>query len=1190
MPTILIVDDDKHTRALLERIVRFDGRLSGIPGLKILQAADGEEGLKLFEAEKPDVVVTDLLMPRLDGFKLCQAVRERDPKRTVGLLVVSGVYRDKNVAVQLKQEFGADFYTKPYQIKDLVTQLARILIKPAATSAAAPGASPPPPAPPPPVPADERPRQGGFADTPLPRLLLDLYEGRATGILEMRRGRIEKRIDLVVGHPVAVSSNQRHEMLGHFLVRRKVITEEQHQQALERASNEGEKIGEALREMKLLGPADLLKQLTAQARFKITGALRWPDGAWSFQPNRDLTGRPKANALDPVMVVLVGLKKTSAPETAARAVAGLAGRKVALTARGERLKAQAARILGEDLLRGLADRPVLDRLLETIDPRVAMPGLEALLLCGCVEGQGRAATPDVAGFVARVIDPLNLGELSSARAGGSAAGAAAGGEAVPTAPLRDEGTGPVANLYEQLFGEDEISGVAKLPAPIADGAIAARAPAASSRPVPRGSSSPTTVAGAATAAPSAGAPSPGAPAPHVEVGDGVPDAALAGTDSAVIEVGAFGSGPTLVRAATESGSLREALVAEYLRIQSKDLYAVLSLRRDAPPEEIDAEFTTHMAAFSLEKHQAHDVGNDHGKLEEIHAAYRRAYETLSSPSRRRIYDRELADKEKLAPPSPMSAELDFLEGERHLQGEEVRPAIERFRRALSAAPDVADYNAALGWALHLAGTAEPGHEGREGKEGMAYLEQALAIDPDHPAAHEYLGRLLARSGRDDDNAARHLEKALDAQPPRVGALTALEELRQRRGELGLLERRYRKLLHVAQRTDPKLALRLWLALAGVFLSALDDRDAARTAYQCALRYAPDDPSILEALAELHAGDPSRFKERAEALRARWRVEPQLAGPGLELLRAAEDSVQPDAAAVVAGALTARGQADEQAEKVWRRHRPRFLLRAQRAVDHDVWRDVWRLVRHGDDDPELGEVFALLEPTALATYALGLGDLEIGEAALVPEADVPEPLIKVRDYLAGVLDVPRAQVAQRADFGDQAHVGGTSPPLLLVGPKLFASQDKVAMAFHLARAMTYLRPGRTIGGSRPSRVLKALFTAAMSLINPQVHVEADATLIEARRAVDALPLTDRDKLGELAARITAARSSINLSRWARALARTADRVGLLLTGDVPGAAAAVRALASAEAVDDLIDWAIGPDHLAARAALGLSVDV
>src|SRR5262245_3476012 len=279
-------------------------------------------------------------MPRMDGTRFCKAVRERDA--TVNLVVMSGVYRDASISERLSREFGASFYTKPYQIKDLVTALDRQLkasgygsVDGVTIEADAPDEAPPP-----------APRAGRFDEAPLSRLLLDLYEERATGVLQIRRGRIEKRIDLLLGHPVAVSSNQRHEMLGHFLVSRGTITEQQHQLALQRAHDEGEKVGEALIEQGVMSSADLVKHLTSQARFRITGALRWPDGSWTFRPQRDFSDRAKGNALDPLAVVFLGLRRTASIEHAAKAIAPLTGRRVAFTSRGHKLREAIARYVG----------------------------------------------------------------------------------------------------------------------------------------------------------------------------------------------------------------------------------------------------------------------------------------------------------------------------------------------------------------------------------------------------------------------------------------------------------------------------------------------------------------------------------------------------------------------------------------------------------------------------------------------------------------------------------------------------------------------------------------------------------------------------------------------------------------------------------------------------------------------------
>src|SRR5262249_47065821 len=140
-------------------------------------------------------------------------------------------------------------------------------------------------------------------------------------------------------------------------VLRGVITEKIHQEALERAHHEDKKLGEALLELGILTSAELLKHLTAQARFKITRALRWPDGTWEYRPNRDLLDATKGNALDPVAVVFLGLRKTATLEAAARAVQPLSGRQVALTPRGARVKHTIARVFGLSLEEALERSP-----------------------------------------------------------------------------------------------------------------------------------------------------------------------------------------------------------------------------------------------------------------------------------------------------------------------------------------------------------------------------------------------------------------------------------------------------------------------------------------------------------------------------------------------------------------------------------------------------------------------------------------------------------------------------------------------------------------------------------------------------------------------------------------------------------------------------------------------------------------
>jgi DNA-binding response OmpR family regulator len=116
-PHILVVDDDPIVRDVLLRYLDRDG-------LSAEAAGDGERAMAAFEARHPDLVVLDLMLPRVDGLEVFRRIRALDPNSAVLMLTARG--RETDRVVGLKS--GADDYVaKPFSPREVVARVRAIL-------------------------------------------------------------------------------------------------------------------------------------------------------------------------------------------------------------------------------------------------------------------------------------------------------------------------------------------------------------------------------------------------------------------------------------------------------------------------------------------------------------------------------------------------------------------------------------------------------------------------------------------------------------------------------------------------------------------------------------------------------------------------------------------------------------------------------------------------------------------------------------------------------------------------------------------------------------------------------------------------------------------------------------------------------------------------------------------------------
>ena len=117
--TILVVEDEKT-------LLKLESILLKSKGYRVIGATSGTEALAIVQRERPDLVLLDVMLPGIDGFKVCQHLKAAPETKDIPVIMLTARTRQEDIA--RGREVGADEYiTKPFQSAQVTRTIARLL-------------------------------------------------------------------------------------------------------------------------------------------------------------------------------------------------------------------------------------------------------------------------------------------------------------------------------------------------------------------------------------------------------------------------------------------------------------------------------------------------------------------------------------------------------------------------------------------------------------------------------------------------------------------------------------------------------------------------------------------------------------------------------------------------------------------------------------------------------------------------------------------------------------------------------------------------------------------------------------------------------------------------------------------------------------------------------------------------------
>ncbi len=282
---ILVVEDNDDVRDIVTIYLRRNG-------FSVSEAADGQTAVDALASIKPNLVLLDVLLPKIDGIEVLKQMRQSESGMRIPVVMMSAVLQTRDLKSETARLNVSSFLQKPFQMRSLMEHVEIALnvsskkesstrnVAPVTQASAQSGWK-----------AEKRLQMsriplvspGRIEELPVPEILHAIFIESCTGRLQICSGATEKRIFFQNGLPVYAESSIPEETLGSHLVRNGRLTQEQHSQALDEMTGSGRHFGEVLLKLGLLGPHELFTEIEAHLTEKVISTFAWREGTYSLE-------------------------------------------------------------------------------------------------------------------------------------------------------------------------------------------------------------------------------------------------------------------------------------------------------------------------------------------------------------------------------------------------------------------------------------------------------------------------------------------------------------------------------------------------------------------------------------------------------------------------------------------------------------------------------------------------------------------------------------------------------------------------------------------------------------------------------------------------------------------------------------------------------------------------------------------